>query len=223
MMIAIDGACKRNGKPDCLSAGVAWIQDGDKLLYSAKVEQNSTSQRGEINGLIEALKYFAKNGRQCESLILITDSEYLHNTVTFEWCFKWKRNGWLLASGDPAKNIDLWTVVCDLLTEIDSSRVLLNWTKGHLLPYSEGLIKRAMITDTSGVELYSRLLSIAERPSEHERLANDFNANRIKNNYMKFPIELAVETVVFNTVADCIASFTVKLMDDVMSDEPTNI
>ena len=39
-----------------MSVGVAWIQtDEGQLLYKSRVEFGSTSQRGEINGLLEEI------------------------------------------------------------------------------------------------------------------------------------------------------------------------
>ena len=57
MIISTDGACKRSGTPECSSVGVAWVikDDGDMYFLSTYESRRSTSQRGEINGLIKAL------------------------------------------------------------------------------------------------------------------------------------------------------------------------
>ena len=78
MLIAIDGACKRNGEPDCFSTGVAWfITDTSDMFFKAACETQSTSQRGELSGLLEALKYATENAAEDEDVIIVTESEYM--------------------------------------------------------------------------------------------------------------------------------------------------
>lgn len=168
MLIATDGACKRNGTPQCSSLGVAWIETEDgQLLYKSKFETQSTSQRGEINGLLEALRYAVEHASNEEDIIIITDSEYLYNTVMLDWCFKWRAADWIGGQG-PVKNPDLWKEVCKLLDILNGQmpRVFLQWTKGHLIHYTPGNIKQAMLVDPEGLELYKRVSSVANRPAD---------------------------------------------------------
>ena len=124
MLIATDGACKRNGQPTCSSVGVAWIQtDTGDMLFKSKFETCSTSQRGEINGLLEALQYAVQNAAANEDIIIITDSEYLYNTVSLDWCFKWRAANWRTGSGEIAKNADLWAIACMLLDELGEKKL----------------------------------------------------------------------------------------------------
>lgn len=214
MIISTDGACKRLGKPDCFSVGAAWIHtDEGALFLLAKPENNSTSQRGEINGLLVALDYVVEHAKPDEDIIIITDSEYLHNTVMKEWCFKWRDNDWIIGTGEPAKNRDKWELVCNLLDRIGKDRVYLNWTKGHLLSYSKNLTERSIREDATGVSLFGNLTTIANRPSEKQRIADEFNSNRINHDYSKLPEQTAVDWVVMNVMADCIATCVVTLLD----------
>ena len=66
MLIAIDGACKRNGEPDCFSTGVAWfITDTGDMFFKAACETQSTSQRGELSGAeLAALMHLAKQHKE---------------------------------------------------------------------------------------------------------------------------------------------------------------
>ena len=99
MLIAIDGACKRNGEPDCFSTGVAWfITDTGDMFFKAACETQSTSQRGELSGLLEALKYATENAAEDEDVIIVTDSEYMFNSVDKEWCLKWRAGSVVKAS-----------------------------------------------------------------------------------------------------------------------------
>jgi len=212
MLISIDGACKRNGQPTCSSVGVAWIitEAGD-MLYKATFETCSTSQRGEINGLIEALRY-AVSTPASEDITIITDSEYLYNTITKDWCHTWRVAGWIGATG-PVKNADLWGIVTCLLDKL-GDRIYMEWTKGHILPYTPGNVKQAMLVDTTGIELYSRIKSVSERPSEHSNIAARFNKERLEHDKMIVPTDVAVTWAVLNTIADCLASYIVCSLDE---------
>jgi len=213
MLIATDGACKRLGKPDCTATGVAWFKtnEGD-MFYKAHFETASTSQRGEIWGLIEALRYAADNTKD-EDIIIITDSEYLHNTVMLDWCFKWRMNDWIAGSGSAAKNADLWEIVCSLIDRIGKENVWLQWTKGHLISYTAGNTKTVMQQDISGITLYSNVLSIANRPSERDRVVAEFNKNRAKHDKDTIPDDIAIEWVVANVLADCLAGYVETAFD----------
>ena len=84
LRIAIDGACRRNGKPDCISAGGVYVQrldEGSIVCHSiaAISESESTNQRGELLALDRALTYIYNFG---EEAIVITDSEYIFNAMT---------------------------------------------------------------------------------------------------------------------------------------------
>jgi len=216
MLIAIDGACKRNGQETCSSTGVAWIQtEDDNFLFLSKFETCSTSQRGEINGLISALNYARCEASSDEDIIIITDSEYIHNTVSLDWVHKWKANNWIGGQGVTVKNSDQWNVACSLLDELNANheRVFMQWTKGHLISYSATNIATAMKKDNTGVELYTRVVSIANRPCEHDRIVKDFIYNRVAHDKDFPPPELCLNWVIANTVADAIATYVEEIMD----------
>lgn len=225
MLIATDGACKRNGDPTCTSAGVAWIMHEEQfppktgsetMLFKAKFEKESTSQRGELNGIIECLEYAVANIHDNESLIIVTDSEYMFNTIEKDWVHKWARQGWMGSLG-PVKNQDMWEHVIELLDNpmlVDN--VYMQWTKGHLISYTPGNIKKAMQADATGLELYDRIMSVATRPADQGRIIRDFNRNRGDHGFPFVPDQDALEWAVANTVADCLASYIVKTFDDLL-------
>ena len=214
MLIATDGACKRLGKPDCTSTGVAWIRTNDgEMLYKAYFEEESTSQRGEIHGLLEALTYAHEHRAWDEDIVIVTDSEYILNTVSLEWCFKWRANNWIAGSGDRAKNSDLWATVCDVIDMIGREYVYMQWTKGHMLDYTAGNTKAAMLADPSGVELYTRISSMANRPSERDRIIKDFNAERAKHEKYVVPGDTAIEWAIANVTADVLAAYIESIYD----------
>lgn len=217
ILIAIDGACKRNGKPDCMSVGAAWIQTEDgNLFYKSKFETESTSQRGEINGLMEALKYAHSYSRPDEHVIIITDSQYLYNTVMLGWCFKWRENGWVNADGQETKNADLWeaiSVLLDLINEL-GERVFMEWTKGHMVHYTKGNIKKAMLVDANGIELFSRITTMANRPADRQNIINKFNKERNEHGCISVPENVALDWAIANATADGIAFYIVNTIYD---------
>lgn len=220
ILIGIDGACKRNGKPDCMSVGAAWIQTEDgNLLYETKFEAGSTSQRGEINGLICALKYALDNATPHEYIIIVTDSQYLYNTVMLEWCFKWRENGWTNADGADTKNADMWNDICGYLDALnkDQDRVFMEWTKGHMVHYTKGNIKKAMVADPTGIELYSRLTTMANRVADRNNIIKRFNSERNEYGCMTVPHDTALEWAIVNATADGIAFYVVNTIYDAVT------
>ena len=105
--IAIDGACRRNGQPDCISAGSCFIVvEEDNVEQSFVIsdhETMSTSQRGELTGLLLAFEHIAIAP---VDTVIITDSEYLFNTITKRWVDRWVHNNWQTAEGTDVKNKD---------------------------------------------------------------------------------------------------------------------
>lgn len=213
MFIAIDGACKRNGQPDCSSVGVAFIEDDEKLFYKAKLETQSTNQRGEINGLLLALEYAASR-EITEDVIIVTDSEYLYKTVTLGWSFKWESSNWQGSAG-PVKNVDMWAKANEFLRKINrkEERVFMVWTKGHLIHYTKSNAKAALKYDATGVELFNRILTVANRPADKDRIINDVLRELKEHDFPLVPRDYALEIAAYNTIADCIACVVVDLLD----------
>lgn len=223
MLVGIDGACMKNGKPDCVSCGAAFIIDevtGEEVYYS-RVEKESTSQRGELMGLTLALEQYLNrlNGERSmeyrsEPCIIITDSEYLYNSVSKEWCFKWENNDWKKATGEPTANIDLWTTICCLLHEletIEGAEVQMQWTKGHLMStLSVSKAVHMMIADPTGSELYHNITTLINRISDKERIAADFNRHRTSSGQLAVPEDIALLWCSLNVMADYVAATIIK-------------
>lgn len=219
MLFAIDGACKRNGEPTCVSVGVAWcITDDGDMGFKSKFEHESTSQRGELNGLTEALEFAAEHARDDEDIIIVTDSEYMFNTIALEWWSKWRANRWYGAQGDIVKNVDMWKHVAELMDKLAAKHceVSMQWTKGHLVHYTPGNIKKAMEVDPTGVELYTRIAAVANRPADIGRIVQQFKEERVKHKHMAPPDAIALEWAIVNATADALASYIVKIFDDVL-------
>ena len=209
MIMGTDGACKWGGTPECVSCGVAVIHTDERTYYMSKIEDHSTSQRGELNGLLLGL-HEAVEHNDNEDVIIITDSEYLHNAVMKEWCYKWKANDWIGSNGERVKNVDMWMEIVELIDKLRAQQrdVFLQWTKGHLISgLSPAIVKRIMQQDATGLGLISQIQTIADRVSEHDRIVEDFNKYRMKNDAHIMPAETAIEWTVLNVAADLIAGF----------------
>lgn len=224
LLISIDGACRRNGKPDCVSSGGVFAQRCDEAtgeiistctLSSYEVE--STNQRGELNALHTALCFILANGFSTQ---IITDSEYIFNAMTKEWCVGWKSRGWRTASFDPVKNADLWERIDEAYkacvdADID---IVFYHIKGHCIPFGKVTANTLLARDSSGAELYNEVLEKYDAVSHTSRAAALAEANKLslKNNGFELEPEILRHFVAMNVVADAIATRCVDAADSLM-------
>ena len=221
LLIAIDGACRRNGKPDCTASGGVFIQgvedDGRVVGYATKevYEYGSTNQRGELLALLKALQVVHK--RRVDAYI-ITDSEYLFNSMTKQWYKSWQSGGWLTRDGYEVKNRDLWEKIANYagMLEHDCIDVLFYHIKGHCIPFGAVTSRKALVDDPTGKTLHKlvceRYDTIAPTKAEVLLRASELS---IKNN--GFPLiqfdALLKSWVTANVVADAIATKAVEDAD----------
>jgi ribonuclease HI len=219
--MAIDGACRRNGKPDCTASGGVFIkginEDGVVTGYAAKsvYEYGSTNQRGELLALLMSLRVVYR--RQCEAHI-VTDSEYLFNAMTKQWYKNWQHNSWLTRDGSEVKNRDIWVQIAEYanMLERDEIEVVFYHIKGHVIPFGAVTARNALVDDSTGEKLHKLVCdkydAIAPTKVEAFKYASDLS---VKNN--GFPLELSSpilrEWVTANVVADAIATKAVDEAD----------
>lgn len=119
--IYTDGACQGNPGPG------GW---GAILRYGSYEKEisggcaNTTNNRMELTGVIEALKLLKE---PC-AVTLYSDSQYVCNALTKGWAKKWKQNGWMRNKKEPALNPELWE---ELLRLADIHQLTVQWVKGH--------------------------------------------------------------------------------------------
>ncbi len=219
-VISIDGACRRNGKPDCVSSGGVFIQkfEADKCVDTialARIDLNSTNQRGEIKALATALEWIKNNCGYATPIQIITDSEYIFNTMTKEWFIGWESRGWLTASGEPVKNADLWRKVYDL-HKMCSEYYGVNYyhIKGHCISFGKVTANRLLDEDDSGSKLLQEIYkkydaSLATKQDTFES-AQELS---YRNNGFRLPDNIFRNFVVANTMADAIATKEVDAAD----------
>lgn len=213
LRIAIDGACRRNGKPDCVSAGGVFVQHHDKYHVFSVSEKQSTNQRGEMLALIKALGYVSW---VLEDAQIITDSEYLFNAAQNEWAKRWANNDWRTASGEVAKNKDLWQQIFNLTRFLEDRNVEVTYyhIKGHCITFGKVKAINALNWCNDGSFLYAAVSD--KYTTDKELRAEQLEAAQVlsqKNNGFRLPNDLLKEFVVCNTVADAIATREVENAD----------
>ena len=122
VVIYTDGACKGNPGP---GGWGAWLKSGasEKDLFGG--ELNTTNNRMELTAVIEGLSALK---RPCKVLLYL-DSQYVRKGIT-EWIRGWKAKGWVTASKEPVKNVELWKRLDTLVNE-GGHQIEWRWVKGH--------------------------------------------------------------------------------------------
>jgi len=115
-----DGACLGNPGPGGYGAILIYGDHRRELSAGFRLTTNNRMElMGAIKGL-EALK------RPC-AVTLVSDSEYLVNSLRKGWAVRWRAQGWKRA-GKVVPNADLWA---QLLTLADMHRIEVEWVQGH--------------------------------------------------------------------------------------------
>jgi ribonuclease HI len=219
IIVAIDGATRRNGKPNCLSMGTVYIHNtaSGSHQFINMAEYESTSQRGEINALLSALDRINLNGKKVNNLIMVSDSEYVYNTVTKEWYKNWANKAWVTAEGTPVKNRDQWEAAAILLNDIDAQdlEVPMYHIKGHLVKVTKAQGKKLFEIDFTGEALY-RHVKAAATILVNEGTDETFikALETFEKNHGFVPEgEILVELIACNTVADVMAGYAIDELD----------
>lgn len=121
VIIYTDGACSYNPGPGGWAAVL--IYKGNEKRISG-FEPDTTNNRMELSAVLEALKALKE---PC-SVVVHTDSAYIHNAFERGWIDKWLSNGWKNASKQPVENQDLWKAI---LQAAQNHKVSYKKVKGH--------------------------------------------------------------------------------------------
>ncbi len=115
------------GNPGPGGWGVVVVSDNKILKEIGGYDKDTTNNRMELTGAIEALKFLNKNDfSKCE---IHTDSAYVLGGVT-TWINNWEKNGWRTANKKPVLNKELWQELVSLSRELGDK---ISWqkVKGH--------------------------------------------------------------------------------------------
>lgn len=218
--IAIDGACRNNGKPSCIAAGGVFVLEDDGIFVTAHTlstfERPSTSQRGELLALRLALEEILRQGEDAQ---IITDSEYIFNTMTKEWYNGWESRGWLTAIGDPVKNTDLWKDIVGLIRKCHMQNIdaIFYHIKGHCISLGKVTTQRILGSDDTGWALYEAtdqkleetFVDILPKIEAAQELS-------VKNNGFRLDYNALKTFIAMNTVADAVATKVVEAVSTLM-------
>ena len=218
LVISIDGACRRNGKPNCVSAGGVFIMHYNNALelthtaLKSNYELESTNQRGEMLALLTAIDYVYDSKQSAQ---VITDSEYLFNTMTKNWCGNWANKGWVTSTGAPVKNKDIWLQIKHAYDKClaEGIELIFYHVKGHAIPFGKVTAKRLLAEDSSGMALYNAVKQKYQAIKDEKDVYGKVADLSEKNNGF-IPDEVILERfVVTNIVADAVATRCVEAAD----------
>ena len=119
--IYTDGACSGNPGPGGWGAILMYGPHKKELSGG---EANTTNNRMELTGVIEALRCL---NQPC-AVHLVSDSKYVIDGLSKGWARGWKARGWVKSDKKPALNPDLWE---ELLRLTDLHQMSYEWVKGH--------------------------------------------------------------------------------------------
>ena len=115
-----DGACLGNPGPGGYAAILTF---GDHRRELSGGFRLTTNNRMELMGAIQGLEALK---RPC-AVTLVSDSEYLVNSVRKGWATRWRAQNWK-RSGKVVPNADLWM---RFLTLAETHRIAVEWVQGH--------------------------------------------------------------------------------------------
>lgn len=153
MILAIDGSGKK-AKNGYSYLGVAVCDD---LQYSYDIEiDNSTNQRGELLGLLNACSMvdsYIKAYGYLDNVQIVTDSEYIYHSFVNEWYIPWEKHNWI-SNNNTVKNSDMWKQIFKYKVQGIIDNITIYCVKGHAKRVPKSMLK-LIDKDTSLNELYS--------------------------------------------------------------------
>jgi ribonuclease HI len=138
IQVYCDGACSGNPGPG------GWAFTIPELgLDLSGYDPDTTNNRMELIAVIQALNYVSRNLPNTE-VEIITDSQYVVNTMTKGWQMK--------------KNTDLWKFLLELLRLF--KQVKWTWVKGHS---SNIYNARCDELAVAAYRAYQKIMNVAEK------------------------------------------------------------
>ena len=130
--IYCDGSTRNNGRADAVGAWAYVILDGngEKITERCEAVRGTTNQQMELIAAAEALEniFQSEIAVPFDSVVVYTDSAYLHNCYTQKWYVNWERNGWKNSKKEKVANKELWE---RLIKWFECPEVTFEKTKGH--------------------------------------------------------------------------------------------
>ncbi len=126
LTIYADGSVRKNGDG---GFGYIILEDGKEDIVGSSWAYNTTNNRMELEGVIQALSKVEVRPRK---ITIWSDSQYVIKAFTDGWLAKWKRNYWI-NNGAVVKNSDLWQCLDATVWHLESHGVVFDWQwcRGH--------------------------------------------------------------------------------------------
>ena len=124
VIIYTDGSCLKNPGGNGGWAAILRHEASSSEREISGGMATTTNNRMEITAVLEGLKCLKV---PCE-VTVVTDSQYVSNSITKGWVFNWAKKGWRDDKGKPRLNTDLWKQMLELL---NYHKVHIQWIRGH--------------------------------------------------------------------------------------------
>lgn len=124
--IYTDGGCRGNGKENNIGGWAAVLSYKDIIKEISGGEKDTTNNRMELTGVIEALQQLIVFDIPVE---VYCDSAYIVNCMRDKWYFGWRKNGWKNSKKQPVENRDLWEELLRLVEKFSNIEFIK--VKGH--------------------------------------------------------------------------------------------
>lgn len=121
----VDGACRGNGKPNCIATWAICAEFDRDLVKSGYVTDSPSNNSAELTAAIKACELAKERGET--EITIVTDSKYLHSAATL-WIDKWLSNDWLDYKKKPVVNTELFKQLLNAKKDLQ-----IEWVhvKGH--------------------------------------------------------------------------------------------
>jgi ribonuclease HI len=108
-IVFTDGSVPNNQAKHGKCGGIGvFFGDNDPRNISETFTESThkiTNNTMEFLAVIKAIETIEINNQTCDSIIVVSDSEYLIKSMT-EWVFNWEKNNWKKSNKKPVENID---------------------------------------------------------------------------------------------------------------------
>lgn len=128
--IYTDGSCLSNPGP----GGWAVVFPHGEHSNVSGGSKYTTNNRMEIYAVYQALKIGRKLASSESPIVCIySDSAYVVNTIDKGWLEGWSKNGWKNSSKETVANVDLWSKILFVLTQMANHGISVEVVKvkGH--------------------------------------------------------------------------------------------
>ncbi|KAF7509222.1 hypothetical protein GJ744_008282 [Endocarpon pusillum] len=128
IVVSIDGASRGNHNRDITSRAAYGVYFGVSSPHNSYGRLANhlpqTSSRAEIEGVIQAIEAIAKidlTGQRTTKVVIKTDSEYLHKSMT-EWISNWITTGGLRSNGEEVQHWNYLLALHKRIIEVEHAK-----------------------------------------------------------------------------------------------------